>query len=78
MAKLRKLNINDNIWKYYLKGQRGNIIIFSPFGQRYQIALEDFLKWQGSKDAEYETEMLCYSIKPGDITKFIMEKYEGK
>jgi len=71
MAKLRKLHIKEELWKYYFKGQRGNLIIFSPYGQRLEITIEEFLKWRGDIDADYQVEHILYKIPPSDIKKYI-------
>ena len=71
MQNLRKLHINEEIWKWYLRGQRGNIIIFSPHGKRFEVSLIDFATHQGEIDPEYLVEHLCYNLTPGEVKKYI-------
>lgn len=38
------------------QGQRGNIIIFSHHGKRYEVSLIDFVTHQGETDPDYTVE----------------------
>lgn len=76
--KLRKVHINSYEWKYYLKGQRGDIIIFSPAGKRYEVDLRKFLESRGDIDSDYSYEHIGYRIGPADIKKYIVDKIDIK
>ena len=69
--KLRKIHIDDREWKYYFKGQRGNCVIFSPDGHRYEIPIKQLLEFKGDLDPDFDYEYIKYSILPSDIKKFI-------
>jgi hypothetical protein len=53
---LHKLHIDGTIWKWYVKGQRRNIIVFAPTGKRYEINLYDFLRFKGINGSDFEIE----------------------
>jgi len=68
---LRRLHIDKKVWKWYVKGQRGNIIVFSPSGERYEIQLQDFLR---VSHPLWEIEYLTYKIRPSEVKDYIIKK----
>lgn len=73
MKALRKIHINQDTWKYYLRGQRGNLIIFAPSGKRHEISLEEFIKFIGG-DPDYEVDNISYTILPSNVKAYIEKK----
>lgn len=70
MKALRKIHIGADTWKWYLRGQRGNLIIFTPNRKREEIPLERFIEFLGD-DPDYEIDNIAYTIYPADVKRFI-------
>lgn len=72
---MRNLTLNDGVWKWSHKGQRGkSVLIVSPFGTQHRVKLFDFLSLTGSKSPEYDIEHISYSITPSLVKKYIEEQ----
>jgi len=67
---LRKIHIGEDIWKWYLRGQRGSMIVFSPKGKRSVVPLETIVKFKGG-DPDYEIDNIAYTILPSEVKRFI-------
>ena len=69
-TKPRKIHIGGEIWKWYLRGQRGNLIVFTPRGKREEVPLEKYISFMGG-DPAYEVENIAYTILPSGVKKYI-------
>jgi len=76
--KLRKVHINGNEWKYYFLGQRCDMVVFSPFGKRFRIKVEDMMKQingHSKEEIDYRLDMILYSYTPAQIKQYIIDNF---
>ena len=78
---MHRIHINGDMWKWYVKGQRKNIVAFAPTGRRYEINLKDFIMSSlsyASDENGYGVEAMiddmAYTITPEDVKSYIVDE----
>lgn len=67
----RKLTIDGRVWRWYVKGQRGALVILSPGGERTTVPAVTFLRWAGHKSPGCAVENIYYEIRPSFVRSYI-------
>jgi len=79
---LRRVHIDGDEWKWSAHGQRSDIKVYSPYGKRYTVRLEDFLVASGHcKDrycADDCIDGIRYRLTPAAIKTYIERNFVGK
>jgi hypothetical protein len=79
---LRKIHINEDLWKYSIKGDGGggvsSIIIFSPKGSTHPINARDFFKfiykWTEEQCRNWSYgDHNSFHVTPSEVKKYIIE-----
>lgn len=65
-VQLRKVHINNRVWKYYVNDKTEFLIIFCPERKRFEISLVNYFKAISEEPRVFVT--------PGDVKRFIEEK----
>jgi len=84
---MHRLHIEDDIWKWYVPGQRKNFIVFAPTGKRYEVDLRNYIRQTTDSPESYQgyrgdngldgmiTDM-AYTITPADVKEYIIKNLQ--
>lgn len=72
--KLRKLHIEDQIWRWYVNKEKDTVIIFSPEKKRSEV----LRKYWAQESDEYNLWYYETAITPGQVRDYILKNLKER